>query len=491
MFRSRLFWNLFAAYALWTLVTAGAFVTVLSERQRESVRNHVRDRLRDAAIVLRVQAAEAFDADPSEGLQEWLRQTSAETGIRVTLIAADGTVLADSSENPKEMDDHSGRPEILTARQGGIGVAERPSPTLTGAAMMYVAVPVGEASEPVGFVRAAMDMAVVNEYVADIQRWMFWTVAIFVATALLLTYFIVSRITRPIATLTRAAESMAAGDLEQRISVRRRDELGTLAGAFNAMSGQITARLAELGRLENLRREFVSNVSHELKTPLTSIQAYTETLLDGAIDDAEHNRQFLMRIAEQADRLHALILDLLRLARIESGGTAFELTTVRLDDVLPACRDSHAAVASSRGVTLTIRRPGSPVRVCADADGLRTIFDNLIDNAIKYTPAGGSVTVAWRIEGEYAAIEIADTGIGIPEEHVSRIFERFYRVDKARSRELGGTGLGLSIVKHLVQVFAGTVHVESHPGRGSTFTVQLPLAEHVEHKGSATVCQPV
>ena len=235
--------------------------------------------------------------------------------------------------------------------------------------------------------------------------------------------------------------------------------------------------VTELRRLENLRSEFVSNVSHELKTPLASIQAYTETLLDGAIDDREHNVLFLKRISEQAERLHNLILDLLRLARIEAGTDVFEIQKLSAGSIISQACDEHVAVARSKGIALVVEPPVESVRVRADADGLRTILDNLLDNAINYTPEGGRVTVRWGRQDETALIEVADTGVGIPPEHLSRIFERFHRVDKARDRQRGGTGLGLAIVKHLVQVFGGRVEVESEVDRGSTFRIALPLAE--------------
>lgn len=234
--------------------------------------------------------------------------------------------------------------------------------------------------------------------------------------------------------------------------------------------------VTELRRLENLRREFVSNVSHELKTPLASIQAYTETLIDGAIDDRENNVRFLKRIAEQADRLHNLILDLLRLARIEGGTDVFEIRKLSAGKLIEPCIEEHAAVAKKKGVSVQGEPPAEPVRLQADPDGFRTILDNLLDNAVNYTPAGGRVTVRWGRSNGMALIEVADTGIGIPAEHLPRIFERFHRVDKARSREHGGTGLGLAIVKHLVHVFNGRVEVESEPGHGSKFRVFLPAA---------------
>ncbi len=231
--------------------------------------------------------------------------------------------------------------------------------------------------------------------------------------------------------------------------------------------------VTDLRRLENMRREFVSNVSHELKTPLTSIQAYTETLLNGAIEDPEHNRQFLQRIEEQGDRLNALILDLLKLARIESEESVFDVVPVRAQSAIEECISEHAEVARTKGVDLQAEPFDDSLFVMADAEGLRMILDNLIDNAINYTPRGGRVTVSCSSDSQMASIVVADTGIGIPPEQQVRIFERFYRVDKARSREIGGTGLGLSIVKHLCNVFGGSIEVQSDPGKGSIFTVRL------------------
>jgi two-component system, OmpR family, phosphate regulon sensor histidine kinase PhoR len=234
--------------------------------------------------------------------------------------------------------------------------------------------------------------------------------------------------------------------------------------------------VTELRRLENVRRDFVSNVSHELKTPLTAIQAYTETLLDGALDEQEHRRRFVERIGEQANRLHALIQDLLHLARIESGENAFEVRAVPITTVVDECVNEHAALADSKSQRLLTEPPAGDVSVLADDEGLHIILSNLIDNAVKYTQEGGRIAVRWRTEETAAVIEVEDNGPGISPEHQARIFERFYRVDRARSRDVGGTGLGLSIVKHLVQEFDGDVAMQSVPGQGSKFAVRLPLA---------------
>jgi two-component system, OmpR family, phosphate regulon sensor histidine kinase PhoR len=248
--------------------------------------------------------------------------------------------------------------------------------------------------------------------------------------------------------------------------------------------------ITELRRLESIRREFVANVSHELKTPLSSIKAYTETLQGGA--DPETTQRFLGRIEEQANRLHHLILDMLMLARVESDHQSFEIVSVDVADVARACVDDQRAAADAKRISLHVQcasANGEPTcQVRADREGLREILDNLVDNAIKYTPEGGSVTIGWRSDAEktdesstraprpaICTVNVSDTGIGIKPADQEHVFERFYRVDKARSRELGGTGLGLSIVKHLAQSFGGSVSVASTPGEGSTFSVELPL----------------
>jgi two-component system phosphate regulon sensor histidine kinase PhoR len=235
--------------------------------------------------------------------------------------------------------------------------------------------------------------------------------------------------------------------------------------------------LTELRRLENLRRELVANVSHELKTPLTVIKGYAETLRLGAVNDPENNLHFIRRIEEQADRLHELIQDILQVARLESGGETFDLAPVPLDELISECAEQFADVASGKGVRLTTQSLLADVAALADEKGVRTILSNLVDNAIKFTPAGGSVTIRCRADESRVTVEVEDTGIGIAAEDQARIFERFYRVDKARSREMGGTGLGLSIVKHLAQAFGGSVAVESQPGSGSTFRVELKRAQ--------------
>ncbi len=234
--------------------------------------------------------------------------------------------------------------------------------------------------------------------------------------------------------------------------------------------------VTELKRLETVRRDFVGNVSHELKTPITAIRVLVETLLDDVDLDLVTRQRFLTKILDQTMRLSTLVTDLLNLSRLESKDTALEWGDVDLRDTAETASQALLPAAEVRGVEVEVLKPDSALEVRGDAEALRQVATNLLDNALKYTPRGGKVWLRLRADGPSAIIEVEDTGIGIEQRHQARIFERFYRVDKARSRELGGTGLGLSIVKHVVLAHGGEVSVVSKHGKGSTFRVRLPLS---------------
>ncbi|MGD0429003.1 MAG: ATP-binding protein [Candidatus Acidiferrales bacterium] len=233
--------------------------------------------------------------------------------------------------------------------------------------------------------------------------------------------------------------------------------------------------VTELRRLERVRQDFVANVSHEFKTPLTAIQGFAETLLAGAIDDPENNRRFLEIIRNHAIRLARLTNDLLKLARIEAGKMELEFSSVGLLELIEGCTETTLLKANRKEITLEISVPPQLPPVRGDATLLRDVLQNLLDNAIQYTPAGGHISVAATAGPREAVVSVADTGIGIPLADSERIFERFYRVDAARSREAGGTGLGLSIAKHIVEAHGGKLWVESTVGQGSKFSFSLPL----------------
>jgi two-component system phosphate regulon sensor histidine kinase PhoR len=234
--------------------------------------------------------------------------------------------------------------------------------------------------------------------------------------------------------------------------------------------------VSELRRLERVRQDFVANVSHEFKTPLTAIQGFAETLLGGALEDPRSNRRFLEIIREHAVRLARLTDDLLKLARIEAGKLEVQFSAVSVLELVERCAETTLLKASRKRIVLEIDVPAELPAVRGDAMLLREVLQNLLDNAIQYTPEGGRIHVSATAGEREVILTVADTGIGIPLADQVRIFERFYRVDAARSREAGGTGLGLSIAKHIVETHGGRLWVISEVGHGSAFSFSIPLA---------------
>lgn len=231
--------------------------------------------------------------------------------------------------------------------------------------------------------------------------------------------------------------------------------------------------VTQIERLERVRQEFLSNISHELRTPLTSIMAFVETLEDGAIDDKENNRRFLGVIRRNAERMHGLIADILELSMIESGNVSIETKPVRLFNLVEEVFTALSSKAVAREITLGNMVPEN-IKVSADPVRLEQMLTNLIDNGIKFNRPAGRVTVAVDQTAEKTSISVTDTGEGILTDHLSRVFERFYRADRGRTREVGGTGLGLAIVKHLARLHGGEVSVSSALSRGTTFVIELP-----------------
>ncbi len=285
----------------------------------------------------------------------------------------------------------------------------------------------------------------------------------------------------------RLARVLATGQPES-LEIRRARPQGQILEArlALAMSGgerSVLVMLRDITRarqLEQMRTEFVSNVTHELRTPLTSIQGFAETLLEGALDEPETARHFVEIMQRESRHLAALIDELLDLSRVESGKFRMRRQPTAPQKLIAETVSRLAQKAERAGIQLMTEVPESLPLVSADPDRLIQVLRNLVENAIKYTPAGGRVTLSARHEGGRVLIAVSDTGVGIPRADLGRIFERFYRVDKARTRSTGGTGLGLAIAKHIVEAHGGTIAVESEVGKGSTFTVALPAITGVE-----------
>ena len=476
---ARIFLKLVAGIALLiALAVIPADIVATNVMERYFVDQVRRDLEREGRILI-------LSRNVLEMTQASVRDIGAATGIRITVIAADGTVRGDSEADPRKMENHRDRPEVREAFGGAVGSSTRPSATL-GMDFLYVAIPIQG-----GALRLARPLATVQAEISIIRRRvLISTFAVFLPAVLLAAFFS-RRLAHRLSDIINYAGELARSNFTARLANTRGGELGLLSSKLNETGEQLARTMqqlqlehSELEKVERIRKDFVINVSHELRTPLASIQGYTETLIDGAIYDRENNLRFLNIIRHSAERLTRLTADLLTLSRLELRTQEFRLASFRANDLLADVVDTIRPIAAKKNIRL-IHEPGpAECEVFCDSEAFYQIVSNLLDNAVKYTPEGGAITAGsrpvQRPDGsEWIEYFVRDTGMGIPPEDQARLFERFYRVDKARSRELGGTGLGLAIVKHLVRAHGGEVRVESEIGVGSVFFFTMPV-DHVE-----------
>ncbi|MBM7582665.1 signal transduction histidine kinase [Caldicoprobacter guelmensis] len=319
----------------------------------------------------------------------------------------------------------------------------------------------------IGMVIISTSLSRIEHMLAEVKTRVSAYLIIISAIIITASYIISGFITQPIKELTNVIKKMSQGYLDQRVKIRGSKELRQLAEAFNIMS-------EKLENLDKARNEFVSNASHELKTPLSAIKVLTESLLHMDVDDPSIYREFLEDINSEIDRLNAIINDLLTLVKIDTEGEQLKQEPVDLVELVDSTVKGLQILAHHKNIRLETFYDDH-LTVYGDAVKLRQVVSNIVDNAIKYTPEGGRVTVEVYKGVENAVIKVSDTGIGIPAKDLPHIFERFYRVDKARSRATGGTGLGLSIAQKIVLQHGGNIRVVSEEGKGSTFYVELPL----------------
>ena len=341
---------------------------------------------------------------------------------------------------------------------------------------MDVAVPISGSGTDDGYVIYIVDnKQTVQSLNAEIITRILEAVLIGFAISIVISLIISKTLLSPIQGMTRAAEAMADGDFSRKIRVESADEIGILAKTFNDMAKQIETMLEELKKAEKLRREFVANVSHELRTPLTSIRTYAETMSDNQELPQEVEDEFLRVIINECDRMAKIVQDLLELSRFDSGNTKITSEQFSLERSL---RDVHAAIvleAKKRDHTLNLELEWKLPRIIGDRARIEQVLMNIISNALKYTPNGGTIDISSGSTGANVWVKVEDNGIGIPQEDLERVFDRFYRVEKARSREAGGTGLGLSIAKEIVTRHGGDLMIESTQGVGTTVTMTLPV----------------
>lgn len=331
---------------------------------------------------------------------------------------------------------------------------------------VYYTVPLVRDGAVSGAVMFSSSIQDVVDSIAHVTQRITLTFAIVIIAMVIVVSILSGWLTRPIAELTSAIRRMGTQGYV-RVNVKGSSEITELGQAFNRMSERIEEH-------DRTRNEFVANASHELKTPLATMKLLSETILYQDDPDPALMKEFFGDINHEVDRLTCIVSELLKLVQEDSSAGGLNFETIRLDNLVRGVCGRLAALAENKNITLTTNL--EPVEMQGDGMRLEQIVVNLVENAIKYTDEG-SVQVSVADEGEWAVFTVKDTGIGIPEESIEHLFERFYRVDKARSRSTGGTGLGLSITEKLVSLHGGSIEVKSKPGEGSTFTVQLPIKQ--------------
>ena len=578
-------WRIAIPYVLLILVTMTGLGLYLGYSIRQSELEDLEAQLRLEAWLLSQLVGPEIARPPEPGSLDRQVEVWADTlGSRVTLIALDGSVLADSEEDAQGMDNHLDRPEVRQAIEQGEGKSVRFSQT-QGNTRIYYAVPVKQGDQILGIVRLSLPLKEVQQELTVLGRTIFFATLVAAGLAVLIAAIIAEFITRPLRILTQAIHRASLEEPGEIMVPDSPDEVGQLARSFNALKNQLQIRSTEVeternklaavldqmadgviivdsrGRvmlinpaaeeiftvseqdaynrsvvqvlrqhqiidlwrecvasgisqvvyvelitkrlflqgfatplenalagsillvfqdvtqlrlLETVRRDFISNISHELRTPLASLKALSETLLDSALDDPQAARRFLTRMETEVDALSLMVQELVELSRIESGKVPLHLVAIHPGDLLQPAVERLRLQAERAGLQLGVDCPADLPFVLADPPRMEQVIVNLLHNAIKFTPPGGKVILTARQEGDTINFSVEDNGEGISLEDLPRIFERFYKADRARSG--GGTGLGLAIARHLVEAHAGRIWAESVQGQGSTFTFSLPLA---------------
>ncbi|MCY4437156.1 MAG: ATP-binding protein [Chloroflexi bacterium] len=576
-------WRITLVYTGLIVLTLGVASFYLVTFIRSAHETNLETRLQHEARLIAEASAPFFLAESDTGaLQAASERMGDDISARVTLIALDGTTLADSWGDPAQMANQADLPEVERALSAGLGVSRRRNAT-AGEELIHVAVPVIAGDETLGVARVALPMAQAQ---ADINRSMSIIALIGLtgaALAVLLGFSVASRTSRSIGALAEGARQITAGDFDYRVQAQGSDETQELAQAFNRMAmslrdlvrdysverGKLTAvlntmadgvvvidgngtivlvnpaaeeilnladgdmpgrRFTEIIRDHNLqqlvarcterrevqhgeveipqwrrylsvittpleehgnssvlltmhdltrirqvettRKEFVSNVSHELRGPLAAVKILAESLASGALKEKKRAKDFLRRINSEIDRMTAMVNELMELSRLESEQASLQLVPLDLQPLIAELDEEHRERSEKRKIVLDVTLPQQLPRVRGDEEKLRQVLDNLLNNAVAFTPEDGRISLSAQQENGTVCLRVADTGVGIPRKHLPHIFERFYKVDRSRQSE--GFGLGLAIVKHIVQAHGGEIHAESVEGQGTTFTVVLP-----------------
>ena len=392
--------------------------------------------------------------------------------LRVTLIAADGTVIGESSlpnNQLSQMDNHIDRSEILAAQEFGEGFSTRYSTTMK-TEFIYFAKKVDQNHHGFKYVRLAQSLKSVKDPASTYREFYYLIIGFMILVIIIAWFLLKNWLTDPIQELTQAADDISKGDLSRRININTGGvEIDNLATNMNQMAMTLDQDFRRIKRMEKVRSEFLGNVTHELKTPISSISGYIETLLEGAIKDENVNIDFLKRALENVKRLEELVTDLVEISRIETGELQMNYDYFNIYTLLNDIYKDSKQRNSNKNIKIQIEVPDKKLFIYGDEGRLEQVIDNLIANSMRYTDQGHIRIKVLRRDNELV-FSIIDTGIGISRKSIDRIFERFYRADKARDRRKGGTGLGLAISKHIIEAHGSNIYVDSLEGKGSTFS---------------------
>lgn len=469
-------------YILVSVLILIPLVVLLTFEVEEYFHERFVDEIAVQALIVESYLADgAKRGQTREHAAPFLNSISASAGMRITLVDKEGAVIYESAVPDsmlKTLENHSQRPEIIEAKRVGSGTNTRHSTTLD-LDMTYVARAVDakafdrSALHGLEIVRIGLSAEKIDSQVRQI-RWTSAVTAFLAILVILVVSRIVSaRVAKPISEIGEIVKDIKAGDLQKRLPVRTNDEIGRLAELINEMTLKLRQDIEQLKKLERFRSEFLGNVSHELRTPIFSLKGFLETLLEGAIDDREVNKKFLEKAYHHATRLDALLTDLIEISRIESRDMKMSFRYFDVSSFMKQVAEDFTDEAERKNQDLVVQTLDGEVMAFGDKDRLRQAVGGIVDNAIKYSQQGAQIRIGAEERDNIVVISITDNGPGIASEHLSRIFERFYRVDKNRSREVGGTGLGLAIAKHIVEAHGGKIVVESEVGKRSKFSFGL------------------
>lgn len=437
-------------------VLIGAILTIVDSRLHRNITSESEASLEREARFVASQWRTGVDPD------SLANSAGRALARRVTLIDSTGVVVGDSEfngEDLRRLTNHLFRPEVMEATRSGVGMSRRQSASRHDEEL-YVAVRAGS-----GFARVSVATGTLEALFDRARRDILITGAIALLGAMLLSLLFARRVSKPIIELRDVAQSLADRDFTAQPEVDAPGEVGELAASLSQLS-------VRLESLEAVRRDFVANVSHELRTPLTVVSGFAETLAEDDLNNATR-KEFAEMIVSNTKRMQRIVDDLLDLSRIESGGWIPKPENLDVQENVREVLSTVTAAPQERGPAIRTYFPAGASEVYADRTALRQIVSNLVENALRHTREG-VITIFSEKDPKGVWIGVRDTGEGISEEHLPRIFERFYRVDSGRSRAQGGTGLGLSIVRHMAEAHGGRVRAESRLGEGTSIAALFP-----------------